>query len=165
LASRVLRTSNGILSKLALNAYIPNGPPHALSECMADRSQDIRDRAKAGSSKRDFVRDVEIALRESRETVYWLRIDLALSLVRRTKCNRCAVRASRSRESSAPSSSAQRSHFEFHFASCILHVAFRITRSSYLQGARAQLTEPYRKHSRQTPRVRACRRWRAAESR
>ena len=36
--------------------------------------------AKAGSSKRDFVRYVEIALRESRETVYWLRIYLALHL-------------------------------------------------------------------------------------
>ena len=88
---------------------------------MADRSQDIRDRAfefgcriarlaltldqrpgirclvdqllksgtaiganleeaKAGSSKRDFVRYVEIALREARETVYWLRIYAALHL-------------------------------------------------------------------------------------
>jgi four helix bundle protein len=36
--------------------------------------------AKAGSSKRDFVRYVEIALREARETVYWLRIYLALHL-------------------------------------------------------------------------------------
>jgi len=36
--------------------------------------------AKAGSSKRDFVRYVEIALREARETVYWLRIYTALHL-------------------------------------------------------------------------------------
>jgi four helix bundle protein len=36
--------------------------------------------AKAGSSKRDFVRYVEISLREARETVYWLRIFLALQL-------------------------------------------------------------------------------------
>ena len=36
--------------------------------------------AKAGSSRRDFVRYVEIALREARETVYWLRIFLALKL-------------------------------------------------------------------------------------
>ena len=36
--------------------------------------------AKAGSSKRDFVRYVEISLREARETVYWLRICLALQL-------------------------------------------------------------------------------------
>ena len=36
--------------------------------------------AKAGSSKRDFVRYVEIALREARETVYWLRIYAALNL-------------------------------------------------------------------------------------
>jgi len=36
--------------------------------------------AKAGSSRRDFIRYVEIALRESRETVYWLRIYLALHL-------------------------------------------------------------------------------------
>src|SRR5262245_309774 len=36
--------------------------------------------AKAGSSKRDFVRYLEIALREARETVYWLRICAALRL-------------------------------------------------------------------------------------
>jgi four helix bundle protein len=36
--------------------------------------------AKAGSSKRDFVKYVEISLREARETVYWLRIFLALQL-------------------------------------------------------------------------------------
>jgi four helix bundle protein len=36
--------------------------------------------AKAGSSKRDFVRYVEISLREARETVYWLRICVALKL-------------------------------------------------------------------------------------
>jgi four helix bundle protein len=36
--------------------------------------------AKAGSSKRDFIRYVEISLRETRETVYWLRICLALDL-------------------------------------------------------------------------------------
>ena len=36
--------------------------------------------AKAGSSRRDFVRYVEIALREARETVYWLRIYTALHL-------------------------------------------------------------------------------------
>jgi four helix bundle protein len=36
--------------------------------------------AKAGSSKREFVRYVEIALREARETNYWLRICAALTL-------------------------------------------------------------------------------------
>lgn len=36
--------------------------------------------AKAGSSKRDFIRYLEISLREARETVYWLRICLALKL-------------------------------------------------------------------------------------
>jgi four helix bundle protein len=36
--------------------------------------------AKAGSSKRDFIRYVEISLREAREAVYWLRICLALKL-------------------------------------------------------------------------------------
>jgi four helix bundle protein len=36
--------------------------------------------AKAGSSKRDFVRFVEIALREAREAKYWLRICAALKL-------------------------------------------------------------------------------------
>jgi four helix bundle protein len=36
--------------------------------------------AKAGSSRRDFEHYVEISLREARETVYWLRIFLALHL-------------------------------------------------------------------------------------
>jgi len=36
--------------------------------------------AKAGSSKREFLRLVEISLRESREAVYWLRICSALEL-------------------------------------------------------------------------------------
>ena len=38
------------------------------------------EKAKAASSKREFVRYVEIALRESRESVYWLRLCLALRL-------------------------------------------------------------------------------------
>ena len=38
------------------------------------------DEAKAGSSKRDFIRSVEIGPKESRETVYWLRICLSLDL-------------------------------------------------------------------------------------
>ena|SRR5436190_14048020 len=36
--------------------------------------------AKAGSSKREFVRYVEISLREAREAAYWLRICVALDL-------------------------------------------------------------------------------------
>jgi four helix bundle protein len=36
--------------------------------------------AKAASSKREFIRFVEIALREARESVYWLRICVALHL-------------------------------------------------------------------------------------
>jgi four helix bundle protein len=36
--------------------------------------------AKAGSSRRDFVKYLEIALREARETVYWLRICLELKI-------------------------------------------------------------------------------------
>jgi four helix bundle protein len=36
--------------------------------------------AKAGSSTREFIRFVEIALRESREATYWLRICAALEL-------------------------------------------------------------------------------------
>jgi four helix bundle protein len=36
--------------------------------------------AKAGSSKADFRYRVEVSLREARETVYWLRIFLALQL-------------------------------------------------------------------------------------
>ena len=36
--------------------------------------------AKAGSSRREFVRYVEIALREAREATYWLRICAVLQL-------------------------------------------------------------------------------------
>jgi four helix bundle protein len=36
--------------------------------------------AKAGSSRREFVRYVEISLREARESLYWLRICEALKL-------------------------------------------------------------------------------------
>ena len=36
--------------------------------------------AKAGSSKREFIRYVEISLREAREAAYWLRILVALEL-------------------------------------------------------------------------------------
>lgn len=36
--------------------------------------------AKAGSTRREFVRYVEIALREARETLYWLRICESLRL-------------------------------------------------------------------------------------
>ena len=36
--------------------------------------------AKAGSSRREFVRCVDIALREARESLYWLRICAALQL-------------------------------------------------------------------------------------
>jgi four helix bundle protein len=36
--------------------------------------------AKAASSRREFVRYLEIALREARETLYWLRIWAALGL-------------------------------------------------------------------------------------
>jgi four helix bundle protein len=36
--------------------------------------------AKAGSSKREFIRYVEIALREARETAYWLRVCAALEI-------------------------------------------------------------------------------------
>lgn len=36
--------------------------------------------AKAGSSKREFVRCVDISLREARESLYWLRICAAIPL-------------------------------------------------------------------------------------
>ena len=36
--------------------------------------------AKAGSSRREFVRYIEIALREAREAAYWLRICSVLQL-------------------------------------------------------------------------------------
>jgi four helix bundle protein len=36
--------------------------------------------ARSGSSRRDFIRYVEISLREARETLYWLRVCVALDL-------------------------------------------------------------------------------------
>jgi four helix bundle protein len=36
--------------------------------------------AKAASSRREFLRDVQISLRESREAIYWLRICAELKL-------------------------------------------------------------------------------------
>jgi four helix bundle protein len=36
--------------------------------------------AKAASSKREFLRFVQISLRESRETLYWIRVGAALQL-------------------------------------------------------------------------------------
>jgi hypothetical protein len=36
--------------------------------------------AKAGSSRKEFIRYVEISLREARESLYWLRICEALKL-------------------------------------------------------------------------------------
>jgi four helix bundle protein len=37
--------------------------------------------AKAASSRRDFLYHVQISLRESRETVYWIRVCAALALL------------------------------------------------------------------------------------
>jgi four helix bundle protein len=45
----------------------------------------ILEEAKAASSKREFVRYVENALRAARETAYWLRICAALELTPRTE--------------------------------------------------------------------------------
>jgi len=44
--------------------------------------------AKAASSKREFVRYVEIALREARETAYWLRICAVLELAPAAELNK-----------------------------------------------------------------------------
>src|ERR1044071_5469098 len=41
--------------------------------------------AKAASSEREFIRDVQVSLREARESVYWLRICRALLLGDPTK--------------------------------------------------------------------------------
>jgi four helix bundle protein len=43
--------------------------------------------AKAASTKREFVRFVEIALREARETHYWLRIVLAIDIIPEAELN------------------------------------------------------------------------------
>ena len=49
--------------------------------------------AKAASSKREFVRYVEIALREAREASYWLRIFVALELAAAADLNNLAGEA------------------------------------------------------------------------
>jgi len=59
--------------------------------------------AKAGSSKREFVRYVEISLREARETVYWLRIFLALHIARELRFRIFAAKRIKSRAFSGPS--------------------------------------------------------------
>ena len=41
--------------------------------------------AKAGSSRREFVRLIEISLREARESVYWLRICVEIGVGRRAE--------------------------------------------------------------------------------
>jgi four helix bundle protein len=44
--------------------------------------------AKAASSRREFIRYAEIALREARESVYWLRMCESLSLLPPDECAR-----------------------------------------------------------------------------
>jgi four helix bundle protein len=44
--------------------------------------------AKSGSSRREFIRFMEIALREAREATYWLRICLTLELAPGEDLNR-----------------------------------------------------------------------------
>ena len=55
-----------------------SGSPHGFPPDLAVGAN--LEEAKAGSSKREFLRYVEISLRESRETVSWLRICAALEL-------------------------------------------------------------------------------------
>ena len=64
--------------------------------------------AKAGSSKRDFIRYVEISLREARETVYWLRIFLALQLGPRREVQELRAKPNRLHAFSARSLSARK---------------------------------------------------------
>jgi four helix bundle protein len=70
------------VAKLALNL-----PPRPGVRCVVDQLLKSAtavganlEEAKAGSSTREFVRFVEIALREAREANYWLRICAALQL-------------------------------------------------------------------------------------
>jgi four helix bundle protein len=42
--------------------------------------------AKAASSRREFIRYVEISLREARESVYWLRVCESLSVLPAETC-------------------------------------------------------------------------------
>jgi four helix bundle protein len=82
--------------------------------------------AKAGSSKRDFVKYVEISLREARETVYWLRIFLALRLGPRTEVQDLrgeAEQIARILGAIVVSSKRRMLLGSAVFAFCILHVA------------------------------------------
>jgi four helix bundle protein len=70
------------VAKLALSL-----PPRPGIRCLVDQLLKSAtavganlEEAKAGSSTREFVRFVEIALREAREANYWLRICSALQL-------------------------------------------------------------------------------------
>ena len=44
--------------------------------------------ARAASSRREFIRYVEIALREARESTYWLRVCVSLNLEPQTEIER-----------------------------------------------------------------------------
>ena len=60
--------------------------------------------AKAGSSRREFVRYIEIALREAREAAYWLRICSVLQLGPADDLRRFPARLTRSPGFLVPSS-------------------------------------------------------------
>lgn len=49
--------------------------------------------AKAASTKREFARGVDLALREARESLYWLRLGAALELADRDDLDRLAAEA------------------------------------------------------------------------
>jgi four helix bundle protein len=82
--------------------------------------------AKAGPSKREFVRYVEISLREARETVYWLRIVLSLQLGPKTEVQALrneAEQIARILGAIVVSSKRRMVFPSAVFAFCILHVA------------------------------------------
>jgi four helix bundle protein len=82
--------------------------------------------AKAASSKREFVRFVEISLREGREAVYWIRVCAALQLGPEDELTRLRAEGDQiSRILAAIAISTKRRMIAGHalFAFCILNFA------------------------------------------
>jgi len=92
IASRMTDSSQDIRDRTfafacAVARFALQLPPRPSIRCLVDQLLKSAtsvganlEEAKAGSSTREFIRCVEIALREAREATYWLRICIALRL-------------------------------------------------------------------------------------
>ena len=86
--------------------------------------------AKAASSRRDFIHCIQVSLKESRETLYWLRLCVALQLVPGDLLSHLIDEADQvSRILGAIVVSAKRRQATGHavFAFCILNFAFAVS--------------------------------------